>query len=132
MQIGEYEIKDDLKYDSNNNWIKVEGDTATFGISDVGVKKAKDIAFIELPAQGTRVEANKNCGQIESAKWAGELKAPVSGEIIEVNSGLADDPAGINIDPYGAWIAKIRMDNPEEANSLMDAEGYGGFVNSKN
>jgi glycine cleavage system H protein len=132
MQVGEYDIKDDLKYDSNNNWIRVEGDMAIFGISDVGVKKAKDIAFIELPSQGQRAETNKCCGQIESAKWAGELKAPISGEIVEVNNGLADDPAGINIDPYGSWIAKIRMDNPDEVNSLMDANAYAGFVNGQN
>jgi len=127
MQKGEYNIPDDLRYDSHNNWVRLEGDVAVFGISDYGVKRAKDIAFIELPVNG-QVEAGKGCGQIESAKWAGEITAPVSGEIIEANNSLADDPSAMNRDPYGSWIAKIKC-NPDDFNQLMDAAGYAGTIN---
>lgn len=118
MQVGDYELRDDLKYDKNNNWIKIEGDTAIFGITDVGAKKANDIGFIELPSGN--VEKGKGCGQIESAKWAGEIIAPVSGEVVESNQAVADDPSKINQDPYGSWIAKVKMSNPAEADELMD------------
>ncbi len=118
MQIGDYELKDELRYDKHNNWIRIEGDVATFGITDVGVKLAKDIAFVELPKKGAHVEQGKACGQIESAKWAGEIIAPLSGEITEANDALAGDPSRMNSDPYGQWIAKIRFEGG--ADSLMD------------
>jgi len=127
MDVNGYDLRDDLKYDKNNNWIRIEGDTAVFGINDYGVKRAKDIAFIELPKQGDQVVAGKGCGQIESAKWAGEVVAPLSGEIIEINQGLADDPSKMNSDPYGAWIAKIKI-NPADAEGLMDVNAAAEMV----
>jgi len=130
MQVDEYELKDDLKYDKNKNWIRIQGDVAIFGINDVGVKLAKDIAFIELPENNSNVEMGKPCGQIESAKWAGEVIAPVSGQVIEVNLSVSDDPSGMNKDPYGAWIAKIKMNNPDEAKGLMDASSCAEWVKS--
>jgi len=130
MQVGEYELRDDLKYDKNNNWVLLEGDVAVFGITDVGVKRAKDIGFIELPGQGAHVEAGKGCGQIESAKWAGEVVAPVAGDITEVNTGLANDPSAMNRDPYGSWIAKIKC-NPAEVDALMDVNAAAEWVKSQ-
>ncbi len=131
MREGEYDIRDDLKYDRNKNWIRIEGDTAVFGISDVGVKLAKDIAFIELPAIDAEVKAGTACGQVESAKWAGELIAPVSGRVVEVNSALSDDPSAMNRDPYSAWVAKIRMSSPAEAESLMDASACAEWIKAE-
>lgn len=126
MQIGEYELKDELRYDQHNNWIRLEGDTATFGITDVGVKLAKDIAFVELPKKGANAEQGKACGQLESAKWAGEIIAPLSGEIVDVNEALASDPSKMNSDPYGQWIAKIRFSAGTD--SLMDASAAADWV----
>lgn len=130
MQVGDYELKDDLKYDKNNNWVKVEGDTAVFGISDAGVKRAKEIAFVELPNTGDKVEQGKACGQIESAKWAGEIIAPVGGEVVEVNQAVADDPSCLNNAPYDNWIAKIKMSDPGQADGLMDAGACAEWLKS--
>ncbi len=131
MNVGEYDINEGLKYDKNKNWIRIEGDVAVFGISDVGVKLAKDIAFIELPKQDSDVSAGSACGQVESAKWAGELIAPVSGRIIEINTALSDDPSVMNSDPYNAWIAKIKMSNPGETEGLMDASSCVEWVRAE-
>lgn len=129
MQIDKYELKDELLYDTHNNWVKIEGDTATFGYTDVGMKRARDIAFVELPKKGAAVVKDQGCGAIESAKWAGEIIAPVSGSIIEVNGSLIDDPTIMNKDPYGSgWVAKIKMINRAEAASLMNAAAAAEWV----
>ena len=123
MKIGEYELKKDLNYDKFNNWIKIDGEIAVFGITDIAVKQARDIAFIELPEEGSDTELGKSCGQIESAKWSGEIIAPISGEIIEINKSLEDDPGIMNSDPYGkGWIAKIKLSKLSEIETLMDAD----------
>jgi glycine cleavage system H protein len=132
MQVGDYELRDDLSYDRNNNWIKIEGDTAIFGITDVGAKRAKEIAYIEMPKKGDKLEMGKACGQLESAKWAGEIVAPLSGEVIDVNESLSDNPGLINQDPYGSgWIAKIKLGRLEEGNSLMDVNSAAEWVKTQ-
>jgi glycine cleavage system H protein len=101
--------------------MKSEGETALIGITDVAVKRARDIAFIELPNKGTAVESSKALGQIESAKWAGEIISPVSGEVLDVNKQVEDDPSVLNKDPYANWLIKVKVTGK---GSLMDAESY--------
>lgn len=127
----DYELRDDLLYDTHYNWVKIEDDIAIFGITDAGVKRANDIAFIELPEVGKRVTAEKACGQIESAKWAGEIISPLNGEITEVNKELEDDPTKLNNAPYDSWIAKIRI-IPDDAGKLMDTSAAKTWLNAQN
>lgn len=131
MKIGEYEVREDRTYDRHNNWIKVEADVAVFGLTDVAVRRAKEIAFIELPKKGQAVEIGKGCGQIESAKWAGEIVAPLSGEIIEVNDEVSNDPSVLNKDPYGHWLAKIKIAKTAEASQLMDPQAAADWVKAE-
>jgi glycine cleavage system H protein len=129
MQIDKYILDDGLLYDSHNNWIRIEGETAIFGLTDVGVKLAREIAYVELPKKDAGVAKDKGCGALESAKWAGEIIAPVSGTILEVNSSLSDDPTVMNTDPYGkGWIAKIRMSNQSEVGSLMKVAAAADWI----
>lgn len=131
MEINEADFPDGLKYDENHNWAKEENSLVVFGITKYGLEKANEIAFIELPKKGQKVEKGKNCGNLESAKWSGEIIAPVSGEIVEVNEELFNEPGKMNKDPYNEWIAKIRPNNIEELNSLMDKAKVIEWLKSK-
>ncbi len=120
---------EELKYTKSHEWIKVEGEIATEGISDFAQAELSDIVYLELPEVGTKVEAGKAFGTIEAVKAVSDLVAAVSGEITEVNTSLTDAPETINSDPYGeGWIIKIKMSNPAEAESLMSADEYEKFV----
>ncbi len=120
---------EELKYTKSHEWIKVEGEIATEGISDFAQAELSDIVYLELPEVGTKVEAGKAFGTIEAVKAVSDLVAAVSGEITEVNTDLTDAPETINSDPYGnGWIIKIKMSNPAEAEALMSAEQYEKFV----
>ena len=119
----------ELKYTKSHEWVKIEGDIATEGISDFAQEELSDIVYLELPEIGTKVEAGKAFGTIEAVKAVSDLVAAVSGEIVEVNEELVNAPETINNDPYGAgWIIKVKMSNPDEANSLLSAEEYEKFV----
>ncbi|RKX64632.1 glycine cleavage system protein GcvH [candidate division TA06 bacterium] len=119
----------ELKYTKSHEWVKIEGDIATEGISDFAQEELSDIVYLELPEIGTKVEAGKAFGTIEAVKAVSDLVAAVSGEIVEVNEELVNAPETINSDPYGAgWIIKVKMSNPDEANSLLSAEEYEKFV----
>jgi glycine cleavage system H protein len=129
MQVDKYTLDDGLLYDKHNNWIRIQADIATFGITEVGVKLARDIAYVELPKKEAQVTKAKACGAIESAKWAGDIIAPVSGAVIEVNDILSDDPTVMNKDPYGkGWIAKIRMADKGETDALMKVAAAAEWV----
>jgi glycine cleavage system H protein len=117
----DYNIPDGLSYSKDNCWMKVEGESALIGITDVAVKRARDIAFIELPRKGSALQAGKALGQIESAKWAGEIISPVSGEVLDVNKQVEDDPSILNKDPYANWLIKVKV---TEKTNVMDAESY--------
>jgi glycine cleavage system H protein len=118
-------IPKNLKYTKSDEWISIEGDTGTIGISDFAQNSLSDIVYVELPDVGDSFAQGENFGSIESVKAASDLYLPVSGEIIEVNEGLADTPELVNSDPYGkAWLIKIKIKDAGESNKLMDSEAY--------
>jgi glycine cleavage system H protein len=118
-------IPSDLKYTKSHEWVRVAGDTATIGITDHAQAELTDIVFVELPEAGRRVKAGEACAVVESVKTASDIYAPVSGEILESNKSVVDEPAKTNSEPYaGGWFFKIKLANPEELKSLMSAEQY--------
>ncbi len=117
------------RFAKTHEWAFAEGNVATVGISDHAQKEISDIVFVELPKAGAKVEQGKPCAVIESVKAAADFFAPVSGEVIEVNGAIADNPAQVNQSPHGdGWFFKIRMAKPEELNDLMDFQEYGKTI----
>jgi glycine cleavage system H protein len=120
-------VPSDLQYTSDHEWIAVDGDVATVGITAYAADKLGDVVFVELPDAGTRVEGGSVVGEIESTKSVGELFAPVDGEVLEVNSGVVDSPELVNSDPFGeGWLIKVRFDALPDG--LLDAAAYGELV----
>lgn len=118
-------IPADLKYTKEHEWLKVEGDVATVGITDYAQGELGDIVFIELPQVGAKLERMKPFGVIEAVKAVSEIFAPISGEVTQVNSKLESEPTTINSDPYQeGWIIKIKVSNPKELDNLFSAEDY--------
>src|SRR6059058_6290843 len=116
---------EDSRYAKSHEYIHVEGNVGTIGITDYAQKELGDVVFVELPQVGTQLELGDELGSIESVKAVSELFSPVSGEVVEVNESLADKPELVNTDPYGdGWMVKIRLNTPEEADELMSAEEY--------
>jgi len=124
MEFDQYSFPEDLKYDKNHFWARVEGDLVVTGASDFVSKQAGEITFVDLPGEDDEVTFGKPYGSIESGKWVGRIYAVVSGEVAEVNSELEDEPGKINEDPYGdGWICKIRPSNLEaDLAALMSAD----------
>lgn len=126
------EIKDNLKYTKEHEWVKIEGDVATVGITDYAQKQLGDVVFVELPQVGTKVEQMKPFGVIEAVKAVSDLFSPLSGEVIEVNTQLESQSNLINSDPYGqGWIIKIKVKDPKEVDTLLSASDYRKLVESK-
>ncbi len=122
----------DRKYTKDHEWIKVSGDSGTIGITDYAQHALGDVVFVELPKVGTRLGASQSLGTVESVKAVSEIYSPVSGEVIEVNASLANSPETINQDPHGAaWLIKIRLSDPAELGTLMDAAAYQAYVAEK-
>ena len=120
---------EDNRYAKSHEYVHVEGDTGTIGITDYAQKELGDVVFVELPQVGTQLEMGDELGSIESVKAVSELFAPVSGEVTEVNEALADKPELVNTDPYGdGWMIKVRLTTSEEADELMSAEEYEEYV----
>ncbi len=120
------------RYTAEHEWIHLQGDIATIGITDYAQHELGDVVFVELPKPGAKVEAGKSFGTVESVKAVSEIYAPVPGEVIETNSSLNDTPEKLNQDPHGAaWLIKVRVSNPAAVNSLMDAAGYQAFIATK-
>src|SRR5580692_5598784 len=118
-------IPSDLKYTKSHEWVRVSGDTATIGISDHAQHELTDIVFLELPEPGRKVKAGEACAVVESVKTASDIYAPVSGEILEANKVVVDDPALTNSAPFGnGWFFKIKLSNPAELSSLLSPEQY--------
>ena len=118
-------IIDSLKYTDQHEWIKLDGDIATIGITDHAQGALGDLVFVELPEVGRTVKAHENFAVVESVKAASEVYAPLSGEVIEVNTALSSTPEVINSAPYDAgWICKIRISNKAEVAALMSADAY--------
>ena len=115
----------DLKYAKTHEWVRVQADTATVGITDHAQHELTDIVFVELPAIGRRIKAGEACAVVESVKTASDIYAPASGEVVEVNKVLADNPALVNTEPYGAgWFYKIKLNDPTELSQLLSPESY--------
>jgi glycine cleavage system H protein len=119
----------DLKYTKEHEWVRVDGDTGTVGITDYAQDQLGDIVFVELPVPGTRIAYMQKFGEIESVKAVSELFAPVSGEVTEANNGLTDNPQWVNDDPYGdGWMLKVRFSDPAELDKLLSAAEYEVFI----
>jgi glycine cleavage system H protein len=120
------------RYTKDHEWIETKGDTATIGITDYAQHELGDVVFVELPANGTKLETGKTFSSIESVKAVSEIYAPASGHVIEANAALQNKPETINSDPHGGgWLVKIKLSNPTEVNSLMDAAAYEAYVEAK-
>jgi len=118
-----------VKYTKDHEWVRVEGDTATVGISDYAQSQLGDVVFVELPEIGRTVEQGKEAAVVESVKAASEVFAPVSGEVVEVNADLEAEPAKVNSGAEGdGWFFKIRLSKPAELDALMDPAAYKDFV----
>ncbi|RKZ23082.1 glycine cleavage system protein GcvH [bacterium] len=118
-------IPDGLYYSKDHEWIRVEGDIATEGITDYAQSELSDIVYVELPQVGRKVKKGEAIGTIEAVKTVADLYAAVSGEIVEVNENLKTSPQVVNSDPYGeGWMVKIKMENPDELKELMTADQY--------
>ncbi|MHA1124613.1 MAG: glycine cleavage system protein GcvH [Candidatus Heimdallarchaeota archaeon] len=123
-------LDEKAKYQKTHEWARNDHDDIfVIGISDFAQSLLKDIVYVELPSEGTSFQKGDKACDIESVKAVDELRAPLSGEVVEVNSELEDSAESINEDPYGAgWFIKIKASNPEEFNELLKAEEYGKFV----
>ena len=122
------ENPDDRKYGKTHEWCRVEGGIAVIGITDFAQHSLTDIVFVELPEVGKKVEAGGQLCIVESVKSVSDVFSPVGGEVVEVNKDLEQNPGKLNEIPFETWIAKIKMGNPKELESLISAEEYGEFV----
>ena len=117
-----------LRYTKDHEWIGVDGDRGRIGITAFAQEQLGDVVFVELPEVGRAFAQGEQFGSIESVKAVSDLYCPVSGEVVEVNAAAADEPEQVNQDPYGTWLIVVRLDNPDELLSLLDAAGYGEIV----
>ena len=118
----------EYRYTKEHEWVKIEGDTGTIGITDHAQESLGDIVFVELPKPGAEISAGKSFGTVESVKAVSELFAPVSGTVSAVNEELANSPEKINSDAHGSWMVKVKLKNSGEANGLLSAADYEKFV----
>ena len=122
----------DRKYTKDHEWVRVEGDQGTVGITDYAQKQLGDVVYVELPGKGRTLEEHETFGTVESVKAVSELFSPVAGEVVETNALLVQSPEIINTDPYGkAWMIKVRLQNPAAVATLMDAAAYRKLVESE-
>jgi glycine cleavage system H protein len=125
-------VPEDLHYSKDHEWIRVEGDIGTIGITDHAQHSLGDVVYVELPKTGESFAAHESFGSVESVKAVSEIFTPVGGEITEVNESLQDEPEKVNNDPYGeAWMIRIRMSNPGEVDSLLNAAEYEDFTKAE-
>lgn len=123
------EFPEDLKYSKEHEWVLIEDNVATVGITDYAQDQLGDIVFVELPAIGDKVSKDDAFGVVESVKAVSDIYAPVSGKVLEVNDDLPDNPEMVNEDPYGdGWMIKIEMNDPEDLQDLMTAAEYEEYV----
>lgn len=123
---------DNFRYTKEHEWVRVEGDTGTVGITDHAQQELGDIVYVDMPKPGTRVEQGKSLGSVESVKAVSDIYAPVSGTVTDVNPALADAPEKVNLDPHGeGWLIKVKLNAPEEVAGLMDAAAYQAYVGAE-
>jgi len=120
------------RYTNQHEWVEVKGEVATVGITDYAQHELGDVVFVELPKPGAKVTAGKSFGTVESVKAVSDIYSPVTGEVTEANGDLQGTPEKINSDPHGgAWLIRVRLANPAEVDSLMDAKAYDAFIAAK-
>ena len=125
------EYPDDLRYHPDHDWARVDGDTATFGINWYAQDTLGEVVFFDPPTVGATVTKDESYAEIESVKAVSDVIAPLSGEIVEVNTALGDSPETVNSDPYGeGWMVKVRLSDPSELDSLLDASAYAASLPS--
>lgn len=122
-------IPAELKYSKTHEWVRIEGDTATIGITDVAQDELGDIVYLDLPEAGRILASEEQFGEVESVKAVSELISPLSGEVVESNTGIQDSTEVVNEQPYAdGWLIKVRLSNPSEVEALLSAEEYSAFV----
>ena len=125
-------IPEDLHYSRDHEWIRVEGDVGTIGITDHAQNSLGDVVYVELPKEGDSFSAHEPFGSVESVKAVSEIFSPIGGKVIEVNEALQDEPERVNTDPYGeGWMIRVRMTNPGEVDSLLNAAEYEDFTKAE-
>ena len=130
--MADLKIPSDVKFTKNDEWLRLEGDTATVGISDYAQDQLNDIVYVEFPDVGATFAQGAAFGVVESVKAASDIFMPIGGTITEVNKALEDTPETINSDPYGkGWLIKFKVTKAAEADSLMDAEAYKAYCESR-
>ena len=123
---------ENFRYTKEHEWVLVEGDIGTVGITDHAQEELGDIVYVDLPKPGARIEQGKSLGSVESVKAVSDIYAPVSGEVTEVNPALADSPEKLNEDPHGAaWLVKMRLSTPTEVANLMSAADYQSYIGAE-
>ena len=125
-------IPADLKYTKEDEWVKVDGNIATIGVTDYAQDALSDIVYLELPAEGDSFSTGETFGVVESVKAASDLYMPVDGTVTEANEDLVDAPETINSDPYGAaWMVKVELSDPSQIDGLMDADAYQKYIEER-
>ena len=123
--MAEASYPDDLSYHPEHDWARIEGDSATFGITWYAQDQLGEVVFFDPPAVGTTIDKDAPYAEVESVKAVSDVVAPLSGEVTEVNEALKDSPEKVNEDPYGeGWLVKVKLTDPAEVDSLLDAESY--------
>jgi len=123
---------ENYRYTKEHEWVLVEGDTGTVGITDHAQEELGDIVYVDLPKVGAVIEQGKSLGSVESVKAVSDVYCPVSGEVTEVNPTLADKPESLNTDPHGAaWLIKLKLSDPAQAQSLMSAADYQAYIGAE-
>ncbi|HUA58405.1 MAG TPA: glycine cleavage system protein GcvH [Verrucomicrobiae bacterium] len=123
---------ENFRYTKEHEWVLVEGDSATIGITQHAQEELGDIVYVDLPKAGAQIEQGKSLGSVESVKAVSDVYSPLSGEVTEVNATLAEKPESLNQDPHGAaWLVKVKLSNPGEIQSLMTASDYSAYVGAE-
>ena len=117
-------IPENLRYADSHEWVSLDGDVATVGITDYAQHALGNIVYVDMPEVGDEVTKGEEFGAVESVKAASDLISPISGEVVEVNEALEDEPELVNADAFGNWIIKVRVSDPAEIDDLLDAKGY--------
>lgn len=124
-------IPENLRYSKDHEWVKVDGDVAIIGITDYAQHSLGDVVYVELPKAGDSFDSHESFGSVESVKAVSEVFTPVAGEVTEINEALNDEAEKVNSDPYGdAWMVKIKMSNPGEADAMLNAAEYEEYLNA--
>lgn len=123
---------DHFRYTKEHEWVLLEGDTGTVGITDHAQQELGDIVYVDLPKVGSKVEQGKSLGSVESVKAVSDIYSPVSGEIVQINSTLADTPEKLNADPHGeAWLVKVKLAAPDQISGLMSSAEYQTYIGAE-